>query len=278
LNQAVTSIQYLEDEDKLFVSCTRASHAEIDGNPKENSNSASSSCDEIVHYKASHVIVTLPPQLAATAIEYTPPLDSITFQSMLKTKTWMAHAMKVALIYSKPFWRTNGLSGMAMTYDTCDKNPVQQYHDASPQEADNGDAGITSRGALFGWVAEDDDVTAKFRDKFTGEERRAAVIAQTVRLFGPDAANPLQYEEMDWNRSRFTSITHQSMQSMPDSTKSLLQRSQSIYGSRHLQRPVKTMNDRLWWAGTEASTVNGGYLDGAIYIGRWVAQQIKAKR
>jgi monoamine oxidase len=126
LNQAVTSIQYLEDEDKLFVSCTRAIHADIDGNPKENSNSASSCCDEIVHYKASHVSVTLPPQLAATAIEYTPPLDSITSQSMLKTKTWMAHAMKVALIYSKPFWRTNGLSGMAMTYDTSDKNPVQQ--------------------------------------------------------------------------------------------------------------------------------------------------------
>jgi monoamine oxidase len=148
---------------------------------------------------------------------------------------------------------------------------------ASPQEADNGDAGVTSRSALFGWVAEN-DVTAKFRDKFTREERRAAVIAQTVRLFGPDAATPLQYEEMDWNRSRFTSVTHQSMQSMPDSTKSLLQRSQSIYGSRHLQRPVKPMHHRLWCASTEASPANGGYLDGAIYIGRWVAQQIKAKR
>lgn len=197
-------------------------------------------------WQAAQVIVTLPPHLAATAIDYAPALPTTVEQAMLNTQTWMGRAMKVALVYDTPFWRKMGLSGFAVSH----AGPVQQFHDASPDDSDYG--------ALFGWLG-----NSSWGRTLSTDERQAAVIAQTVRLFGNAAAHPLDYAELNWETEAHT--THQRV-AYPAAT------DHPTYGHPALQTPQ--LDGRLWWAATEVSPIEGGYLDGAIHIGRTVATAI----
>lgn len=194
-----------------------------------------------------HVIVTLPPHLAATTITYSPALPPDVLQAMRDTPTWMGEAMKVSLVYERPFWRDQNLSGMAVSY----AGPVQQFHDATPADE--------TVGALFGWVAHHPGVRAR-----SESERRVAVIEQAVRLFGTQAANPMSYSEINWEKEHFTTNLN--------SKTRVIANQHPQYGHPRLQDPQ--MNGRLWWATTETSPIEGGYLDGAISIGRSVAAKI----
>ncbi|MEM7119050.1 MAG: FAD-dependent oxidoreductase [Chloroflexota bacterium] len=200
-------------------------------------------------WQAQHVIVTLPPHLAASTIEYSPPLQSEVEAAMRGTPTWMGEAMKVSLVYKRPFWRDKQFSGLAISY----KGPVQQFHDATPYDE--------SVGALFGWVG-----NGGFGRDLAPAARQQAVIDQAVRLFGPQAAEPLHYAERNWERDPFT--TNQ------QATDRVLATDHPAYGHPKLQVPQ--MNGRLWWATTEVATEEGGYLDGAISIGQQVASKIIA--
>lgn len=198
-------------------------------------------------WQGQHSIVTLPPHLAASTITYTPDLPQTVAQAMQTTPTWMGEAMKVSLVYKRPFWRSKQLSGLAISY----KGPVQQFHDATPHDM--------SVGALFGWVG-----NGSFGRDLAPEARRQAVINQAVRLFGPEAAEPLNYADRNWERDPFT--TNQT------ATDRVLAGEHPTYGHRQLQVPQ--MNGRLWWATTEVARQEGGYLDGAIAIGKQVAANI----
>lgn len=198
-------------------------------------------------WQAQTVIVTLPPHLAATTIRYTPNIPDNVLKAMRDTPTWMGQAMKVSLVYETPFWRKLNLSGMAVSYG----GPVQQFQDATPADE--------SVGALFGWVANHSPSR-----EWSFEARHKAVIEQAVRLFGDQAAMPLHYDDLNWEREPFTTNT-------ADGSR-VLANEHPQYGHPLLQKPQ--LNGRLWWATTEASSVSGGYLDGAIYIGRAVATQI----
>ncbi|GAX29588.1 monoamine oxidase [Fistulifera solaris] len=192
-------------------------------------------------WQASHVIVTLPPHLAATTLSYDPPLPATLQNIMQSTPTWMGQAMKVALRYSQPFWRDEQLSGMAVSHT----GPVQQFHDASNENV----------AGLFGWVTDRGT-------RMTTEARRQAVLRQVVQLFGPQAAVPLAYHEMNWGEEPLTN----NAEGNP-----VVARGHPTYGHAALQVPWE---GRVWWATTEASHVSGGYLDGAICIGRRVAQAV----
>ena len=201
---------------------------------------------EIV-WSAKDVVVTLPPHLAATTISYQPSLPVDLKKVMHQTPTWMGEAMKISLTYSTPFWRGANLSGMAISYT----GPVQQWHDASPADGKSG--------ALFGWIGNGGSARSMAK-----HDRMEAVIHQAVRLFGPEAAHPISYAETNWEQESFTT-------NLTDPDRAVAQQ-HPHYGHPLLRKPF--MNGRLWWATTEASPVEGGYLDGAIYIGRFVAQQI----
>ena len=201
-------------------------------------------------WSAKHVIVTLPPHLAATTITYSPALPTNVLQAMQNTPTWMGEAMKVSLVYERPFWRDERLSGMAISY----AGPVQQFHDATPADA--------QLGALFGWVAH------HHIDRTRSESaRRKAVIEQAVRLFGKEAAHPMSYSETNWEKERFTTNLN--------SKTRVMAKEHPQYGHPLLQHAQ--MEGHLWWATTEVSPIEGGYLDGAISIGRSVAEKIAQK-
>ncbi|MEO1165412.1 MAG: NAD(P)/FAD-dependent oxidoreductase [Chloroflexota bacterium] len=200
-------------------------------------------------WSAKHVVMTLPPHLAATKIDYQPTLPQAVQSAMIHTPTWMGRAMKVGLVYKSPFWREQGLSGFGVSH----AGPVQQFHDASPDDS--------AHGALFGWMG-----NHSWGRDLTSDEREKAVIAQATQMFGDDAAHPLGYTEMNWETSLQTfNLEADFIPVVNDHPR---------YGAEALQTPQ--MNGRLWWSGTEVSPVEGGYLDGAIYIGQAIAERILA--
>lgn len=199
-------------------------------------------------YWAQQLIVTLPPHLAATTIRYQPTLPTAVLQVMKTTPTWMGMAMKVALVYDKPFWQKRGLSGFGVSA----AGPVAQFHDATPYDR--------SVGALFGWIGDHSPSR-----KLPLSERKTAVVAQVVRMFGEEAASPLFYDELNWSQEAATTnlVNNPTTQGHPRYGHPLLQTAQ--------------MNGRLHWAVTEASSVNGGYLDGAVFIAQQVADRVLAQ-
>jgi monoamine oxidase len=196
-------------------------------------------------YRASAVIVALPPRLAAHSLHFTPSLPVALQQSMQEVPTWMAHSMKAVAVYATPFWRADGWSG----FGASQLGPLGEIHDASPV---NGPLG-----ALFGFFAPMHPLRHA-----PLAQRQAAVVQQLGRLFGPAALQPLAYHEMDWSREPLTSIPGDEY--TPDHV--------PLQGPTQLRQSYWA--GRLYWAGAETSTSEWGRLDGAIESGRWAATQV----
>jgi monoamine oxidase len=192
------------------------------------------------------VIVTLPPRLAAETIAFVPALADDLMAAMRSTQTWMGQAMKTLLVYDRPFWRDQGLSGLGVSH----VGPVAQFHDASPADG--------SVGALFGWLGNHSRGRA-----LPSAARERAIVQQAVRMYGPAAAAIRHYADLNWANERFTTHPHESLPADMD---------HPHYGHPLLQR--SQMNGRLHWAGTETSPLHGGYLDGAIYSGQLLARRV----
>jgi monoamine oxidase len=197
-------------------------------------------------YLARQVIVTLPPRLVASTIAFAPSLPDAITAAMRSTQTWMGQAMKALLVYDRPFWREQGLSGLGVSY----VGPVAQFHDASPADG--------AAGAIFGWIGNH----SRGRT-LPPTERQQAIIQQAVRMFGPEAAALHHYAEINWATERFTSSSADTL---------VAEEEHPQYGHPLLQ--TAQMHGRLHWAGTEISPVNGGYLDGAVYSGQSVARRL----
>lgn len=133
-----------------------------------------------VSYQAEHVLLALPPRLAA-AIAYTPALPATLADTWSGTPTWMAPHAKYVAIYKHAFWRSQGLSGHARSAG----GPLAEIHDAS---ADDGPP------ALFGFLG----VPAIKRQDVSAEVLLAHCRAQLVRLFGQEAGSPVAEYLKDW--------------------------------------------------------------------------------
>ncbi len=101
--------------------------------------------------------------------------------------TWMAPHAKYLAAYPAPFWRGQGLCGGARSRS----GPLVEVHDASGPEGP---------GALFGFVG----VPAVQRARLSEASLRAMCRAQLGRLFGAEAAAPLEDWLQDWSREPFT--------------------------------------------------------------------------
>lgn len=197
-------------------------------------------------YLAQQAIITLPPRLVANTLRFVPALPADVVAALRETQTWMGQAMKALLVYDRPFWRDVGLSGLGVSY----VGPVAQFHDASPADG--------AVGALFGWLGNHSPGRG-----LSPAERQAAILAQATRMYGPQAAALLTYADHNWARDRFTTAPAGELMAEEEHPR---------YGDSRLQPPQ--MGGRLHWAGTETSPVNGGYLDGAVYSGKRIAQRL----
>ena len=190
---------------------------------------------------ADHVVLALPPALAASTIEFRPPLPDEIARLAMRTPVWMGTTTKVVARYETAFWRDVGLSGSAVSH----RGPLREIHDLSgPGERP---------AALFGFAPS----TAQGRPV---DERE--VIAQLVRLFGPAAGEPLDVHLADWRREPLTT---------PAGTADLTD--YSTYGDPRFHRPA--FGGRLHWSSTETSAVAPGHIEGALAAAERTAETIR---
>lgn len=184
--------------------------------------------------QARHVFAALPPRLLAANLALDPVLDPAIMTRWRGTPTWMAPHAKVFALYDRPFWREQGLSGMAQSL----VGPLSEIHDATT---------VSGRAALFGFVG-----VPHVRRRQAGRDLLIeASVAQLTRLFGPEAATPQATLLKDWGEDALTATPEDASAGghpMPSS-------------SPWVSGPWA---DRLTLIGSETSRTEPGYLAGAV--------------
>lgn len=191
---------------------------------------------------AGNAIVTVPPALAGR-IGYDPPLSAS--RDQLTQRTPMGSMIKCLAIYDEPFWRRDGYNGQAVA----DQLAVHATFDNSPPDG--------SPGILLGFLAAGN---ARSLARVAESERRHAVLSSLTAFFGPRAARPRHYVEMDWSAQEWTRGCY-SAHFAPGVW--------TGYGEA-VRAPV----GRLHWAGTESATTWIGYMDGAVQSGLRAAAEV----
>lgn len=197
-----------------------------------------------VEVEAGRAIVALPAAIARR-IEFDPPLPE--GRRLLGERLLPGALTKCMALYEEPFWRADGLSGESVT----DVGPVTLTFDSSPRGG--------APGVLLGFVGGPE---ARQMEAMTPARRRAAVLGCFERLFGPSAAEPLDYAEQAWAKEEWSG---------GGPTSNFGPGGWTGCGPA-LREPV----GRVHWAGTETATVWSGYMEGALQAGDRAAADILA--
>jgi monoamine oxidase len=196
-------------------------------------------------FHGKRIIVTTPPLLAGR-IEYEPTLPHR--REQLTQRVPMGSVIKCQVIYDEPFWRAEGLSGQA----TGDGEGSRVVFDNSPPDG--------SPGVLLAFL-EGDEARRLGRD--SAQARRTTVLGSLTRYFGPKAASPTDYLELDWQQERWSGGCYG-----------------TLFGPNVWTRyghALTTPAGPIHWAGAEASPVWCGYMDGAVRSGEKAAATVLAE-
>ena len=199
---------------------------------------------DAVDVKARHVIFAGPPSLMG-AIEFAPSLPMARAQI---TQHWpQGTVIKVAMIYSSPFWREQGLSGGSLDYSAM----ISETADSSTPEG-HGTAGI-----LTGFIYTDQ---ARAASLLPAQERRQKILAEMAMRFGDKALTPEKIIEMSWSTQVWTRGCYGGYLA-PGATVLFKSAVRDAVGPFH-------------WAGTETSPVWPTFIEGAIRSGERAAGEI----
>lgn len=196
-------------------------------------------------HRGKYVVVAVPPNMAFR-IDYTPSLPAA--RDALTQRMAMGATSKHVAYYERPFWRDRGMSGEVASTG----GPLTVVFDNSPSSG--------GRGALLGFAV---GAGARALAARPAEERKRTVLAELVRFFGKDAADPIAYAEQDWGSEIWT-------RGCPTGTMSP---GTMTHFGHALREPV----GRIHWAGTETATEYCGFMEGAVQSGERVAKEIGAR-
>ncbi|GAB3642171.1 flavin monoamine oxidase family protein [Spirosoma arcticum] len=193
-------------------------------------------------YVARRVIMTVPPALQSR-IDFQPLLPAQ--RAQLIQRMPMGAVCKCYAIYDKPFWRKQGLNGLAATPD----GHVTVTFDNSPEDG--------SQGVMMGFVLGNQ---AKEFSGLSDEDRKLSALHAFATFFGPEALTPVRYLDHsfmneEWSRGCYAGVPGPGFWTTLGPV---------------LRQPV----GRIHWAGTETSDVWNGYIDGAVRSGERVAQEV----
>lgn len=192
---------------------------------------------------AEKVISTLPPSLLVSTIKFDSVLPEKLLAIASNTHTWMQDSIKVGISYDRPFWRDQRWSGTLFS----NVGPITEFYDHS----DSSD----SRFALCGFVHE---VYAQL----TPADRLERIHKQLASVFGQEALNYLQFEEVVWSQETYTKDQQ--------STSSLIPHQNN--GHEVFRTPL--FDKRFYISGSETSPNYGGYMDGAVFAAEKTVAQI----
>ncbi|KAA1415963.1 FAD-dependent oxidoreductase [Nocardioides humilatus] len=194
-------------------------------------------------WAASHVIVAVPPALAAR-IAWNPLLPAQ--QDALFSRLTFGTLMKCEAVYDEPFWRQDGLSGQGVFRSG---SPLCSMHDNTPPSG--------GPGVLMGFLG-----GAQWRRwaHRPPRERRAAVLRSFAEVAGRNALRPTDYFEQDWTTEEFTRGGPTAV-AAPGTVTGFGEWRDRPFG-------------RVHWAGAEHSDYWNGYMDGAVRSGKDAANAV----
>ncbi len=188
---------------------------------------------------AQYAIVTAAPAHRAD-IKFEPALPE---KGEWLAKTWRMGALSKAFVaYEKPFWRSSGLSGEALT----DTGTVFITFDVSPDDS--------GRGILMAFC------DPRVYDNFSPEARRDRVVRQLVDLYGPQAGAPIDYVDHCWGTEPFA----------PGGPNPAV----PPYASGSYGSALAEPHGRVHWAGVETAGEWAGTMNGAVLTGQRAAEQV----
>ncbi len=181
-----------------------------------------------------HVVLALPPAVAAATIRLPPSLPTNLKAVALRTPVWMGDTIKVVATYDEPFWRTDGLAGAAISR----VGPLHEMHDLSGPDG--------SPAAIFGFA----------RAGQPGGFGERDVRAQMARIFGPRAGVPRKLQIQDWSCEQWTNPAASAEDLIPRAP------DYSLFGHAMYQQPH--LGGRLHWSSTETAPHYAGHIEGAL--------------
>ncbi|WP_256006898.1 flavin monoamine oxidase family protein [Pedobacter deserti] len=189
---------------------------------------------------AHTVVICIPPQLASKQMTFSPALPDPLVAVLPSVQTWMAGAVKFTLEYERPFWRTEGYSGMLYSH----AGIITEMYDHTNFE-----------GSKFGFTGFLGGGAASYAE----EVRKELVLRQLGELLGEKALKPVAYFDKVWTDEFILSGNQ------------VIQRPHQNNGHPLLQQSY--MDGKLFFAGTETSPEYSGYMEGAV-----ISAQLVAKR
>jgi len=195
-------------------------------------------------FSCNKVILAVPPPLTAK-IDFQPMLSMEKRQ--LLDRIAMGQVGKCFMVYKKPFWREKGFSGQAFADNN---SPFQSMFDCSPKDG--------NYGIIMGFTIAN---RAKQYFNISKEERKKWMMEKLAIYFGQEAAEPVLYEDFSmtdeaWSRGCYAGL-------YPTGAWTGFQ---DVYA-----KPEGS----VFWAGTEASSVWFGYIEGAVRAGEKAAESVQ---
>lgn len=192
-------------------------------------------------YEAKKVILAAPPKVLLQHIHFAPQLPHALAQVMETTQTWMAESIKFSIEYATPFWKEKSFSGTVYSQ----VGLITEMYDHS-NFAENG---FSLMGFLQGSALQ-----------YSKEEREKMVVNQLSKLLGTAASEYRFYQDSCWANEPMTHIA----------SADFIRPHQN---NGHPLFAKSLWNNKLFFAGTETANVYGGYMDGAIYAAKRVANE-----
>ena len=203
--------------------------------------------DDTSKFSSRFTILALAPAMYHR-ITISPSLPAGRMQLQASQK--LTPVIKLAFAYAEPFWRVRGLSGEAYQV----RGLVRAVVDVS---APGGE-----QPALLCFVVGD---AARAASSWSPDDRRAAVLAELVALFGEPAGQPTHWVEKDWLRDPYSpgcvAIAGPAAQA-------------SEIGLFPSPRVLREPFGRIHMAGTETAQRWPSYMDGAIESGERAADEV----
>lgn len=200
--------------------------------------------DHTGHQTAALQVVLATPLRVAAADIAMPDAPAALLQAMRATPTWMAGQAKAVMLYDRPFWRAQGLSGRIASRI----GPLTEVHDHSSADG---------QAALFGFIG----LPPAARDP---AQLKAAIRAQLARCLGPEAGAPLSIMIQDWARDPLICTPADHDGAHPDLPPAILRQPH--------------MGGRLHLAVSETSSRSPGLIEGALDAGQTTAEAILSRR
>lgn len=202
-----------------------------------------------VAVRARHVVLALPPRLAAEHLRFSPALDALLMDALTATPTWMAAQAKALVTYGAPFWRAAGRSGNAFVDHV--QVVLREVFDAC-----DGDAGPA---ALGGFLALPPALRESFRVGMP-----MLVTSQMAQLFGAEAEAARHVQVQDWALEADTCST---------ADRAEFAAAPAMQGGHPLLRQAH-WGGRLHFGGSESASHGACHMEGAIDAAARIARAL----